>query len=118
MRSLSRWLAALLVLACAAALTIGRTPTLDAQTPVSDNGGVAEDEAPWPRLVMKGGDSIWVYQPQLDKWQDNKLEGRSAVSITRSGAMGTKPDCAVVLSFCTIVGSSRPLQTPMANQLE
>jgi hypothetical protein len=40
----------------------------------------------WPREV-KGADgtAITVYQPQLERWADNNLSGRAAVSVTRPG---------------------------------
>jgi hypothetical protein len=40
-------------------------------------------EAPWPRTFTAQGYEIVVHQPQIDRWQDDKIEGRAAVSITK-----------------------------------
>jgi len=43
-------------------------------------------EAPWPRTIARDGYDILVYQPQIDKWQGDKLEARSAVSIAKQAS--------------------------------
>ena len=40
-------------------------------------------EAPWPRVFSAEGYEIVVHQPQIDQWQDDKIEGRAAVSINK-----------------------------------
>lgn len=37
----------------------------------------------WPREVDDNGFHIVVYQPQIDKWKDNRLEARAAVTASR-----------------------------------
>src|SRR5687767_250010 len=40
----------------------------------------------WPREVKAAdGTAITVYQPQLERWADNNLSGRAAVSVMRPG---------------------------------
>lgn len=40
----------------------------------------------WPREVKaKDGTTITVYQPQVERWADNNLSGRAAVSVLRPG---------------------------------
>ena len=43
--------------------------------------------SPWPVQVSDNGRTFLIYQPQVDKWENNRLEGRSAVSV-RSDAGG------------------------------
>ena len=50
----------------------------DAASPVS---------SPWPVQVTDNGRTFLIYQPQVDKWENNRLEGRSAVSV-RNDASG------------------------------
>jgi hypothetical protein len=40
----------------------------------------------WPVKFENGNASYVVYQPQFDNWHNNRLEGRSAVAVTRAGA--------------------------------
>ena len=35
----------------------------------------------WPVQVIDNGRTFLIYQPQIDKWETNRLEGRSAVSV-------------------------------------
>ena len=42
------------------------------------------DEIPaitWPRDVIKGEDTVTIYQPQLESFENNIIEGRMAVSL-------------------------------------
>src|SRR5579859_1887322 len=41
----------------------------------------------WPVRVTDNGRTFLIYQPQIDKWETNRLEGRSAVSV-RNDASG------------------------------
>jgi hypothetical protein len=51
--------------------------------------GAAGAQAPdvaWPREVKAAdGTVITVYQPQVERWADNALSGRAAVSVTKPG---------------------------------
>ena len=51
--------------------------------------GAASAQAPdvaWPREAKApDGTSITVYQPQVERWADNNLSGRAAVSVVRPG---------------------------------
>lgn len=40
----------------------------------------------WPRSYSQDGDSITIYQPQVDSWQDNLLRMHAAVSVMGPGA--------------------------------
>jgi hypothetical protein len=37
----------------------------------------------WPRTVKAAHETLTIYQPQVDKWIDDKIEIRAAVSVTR-----------------------------------
>ena len=37
--------------------------------------------APWPVQAVDSGRTFLIYQPQVDQWSNNGLEGRSAVSV-------------------------------------
>lgn len=37
--------------------------------------------AQWPMQVSDNARTFLVYQPQIDRWENNRLEGRSAVSV-------------------------------------
>ena len=43
--------------------------------------------APWPIEITDKGRTFLIYQPQVDKWENSLLEGRSAVSV-RTEASG------------------------------
>src|SRR5262245_43080794 len=36
---------------------------------------------PWPRKFVSGGTTISLYQPQLQKWQDNQLSAMAAMEV-------------------------------------
>ena len=56
-----------------------------AQTPPPPPPAPAPDVA-WPReRKTDDGTTITVYQPQLERWADNNLSGRAAVSVVRPG---------------------------------
>lgn len=41
----------------------------------------------WPRTYTRGGDTIVLYQPQIDAWRDHSMiKFRSAVAVTPAGA--------------------------------
>ena len=57
---------------------LGAGPLLaQAAAPPADPG--------WPRQFYYSGDSITVYQPQIDAWQDNLIRGHAAVAIKAPG---------------------------------
>ncbi len=49
---------------------------------ISDSG--------WPKLIYDSGDSIILYQPQVESWNDNDLIFRSAVAYIKSGSNDQK----------------------------
>ena len=57
-------------------LELGNAPSAlqSAPSPVS---------SPWPVQVVDNGRTFLIYQPQIDRWENNRLEGRSAVSVRR-----------------------------------
>src|SRR5574341_2013829 len=58
---------------------------LAASTSWAQAPGPVPDVA-WPREAKAAdGTVITVYQPQLERWQDNNLTGRAAVSVLRPG---------------------------------
>jgi len=65
-----------------------------------DDEGVAENApaslpaSAWPVRFDDAGTDFVVYQPQFDSWKGGKLEGRSAVAVTRDGA--ESPEFGVV----------------------
>ncbi len=63
----------------------------DAASPVS---------SPWPVQVTDNGRTFLIYQPQVDKWENNRLEGRSAVSV-RNDAGGQQNFGVVTFSART-----------------
>ena len=70
----ARLSAPLLALALAAGSAAAQTPS--PATP-ADPG--------WPRQFYYSGDSITIYQPQVDAWQDNLIRGHAAVAIKAPG---------------------------------
>ncbi|HEX6691418.1 MAG TPA: carbohydrate-binding family V/XII [Burkholderiales bacterium] len=65
----------------------------------------------WPREVKAAdGTVITVYQPQVERWADNRLSGRAAVSVKPQGA--AEPHYGVIeLSARTQVDKSADLVT-------
>ena len=51
-------------------------------------------EGAWPRTFTSGSDKFQIYQPQVDKWEGNRVDLYSAVEETT--AKGTKPTYGVV----------------------
>jgi hypothetical protein len=45
----------------------------------------AAAESAWPRPVVDGDLTFWVYQPQLDSWENDRLSARQAVAVQRKG---------------------------------
>lgn len=44
----------------------------------------------WPKLILDSGDSILMYQPQVESWNDNDLVFRSAIGYIKSGTIEQK----------------------------
>ena len=53
-----------------------------ANAPASSAGA----ELNWPRIHTNNSVTIAIYQPQIEKWEGEDLESRSAVAITPAGA--------------------------------
>src|SRR4051812_39832314 len=77
----------------------------DAQPPVPGSSGVAPPQASdqltapesaplhvWPRVFQSdAGDSMTIYQPQVDSWaQFDKMRFRAALSVTPAGSGQTE----------------------------
>lgn len=45
-----------------------------------------EADLGWPRMLQSNGEEIQIYQPQAEKWEGGKLEGRAAVIFTERTA--------------------------------
>jgi hypothetical protein len=60
------------------------TPSLQARPDYSSVQAQTEspDDIGWPREITDPRGTVIVYQPQLDSFKNNVLEGRSAVSVT------------------------------------
>jgi hypothetical protein len=76
----------------------------------STAGAQAPDVA-WPREVRaQDGTVITVYQPQVERWADNNLSGRAAVSVLPAGAK--EPSYGVIeLTARTEIDKSSDLVT-------
>jgi hypothetical protein len=55
-------------------------------TPASPASG--EDEG-WPREFEKDGKNYTIYQPQVEKWKDNQIQERAAVSVQPAEQTGS-----------------------------
>jgi hypothetical protein len=53
--------------------------------PVSGGAGLpataSPPAGPWPRELTSGDDTFSVFQPQYDRWEQGRLDGRSAVAV-------------------------------------
>jgi uncharacterized protein (TIGR03000 family) len=62
----------------------GQTTEVDFSS-LGEIGAAQPDEAPgdagWPRKFDSDGNTVTIYQPQVEKWEKNRLEARAAVSI-------------------------------------
>jgi streptogramin lyase len=38
-------------------------------------------EANWPRTITSGADTFLIYQPQVEKWEENRIHLYSAVEL-------------------------------------
>ena len=78
-----RWTRKPIALLLVHALVLATAAPVVAQTPPPD---ASLAEGAWPRQIDANGTTVLVYQPQIDKWQDNRLEARAAVSLQTPGA--------------------------------
>ncbi len=64
-------------------LTVAAEEADEAADEVSEQPAQADSPvaSPWPVQVTDNGRTFLIYQPQVDKWENNRLEGRSAVSV-------------------------------------
>jgi hypothetical protein len=51
------------------------------QHTLAQGGASAPPPDPWPRVVDLSNGQVLVYQPQVNKWQDNRIDFRSAAAI-------------------------------------
>jgi hypothetical protein len=54
---------------------------------------------PWPRSFIFENSTLLLYQPQVEKWEGNQIDFRSAVAVRKTGAAGE--------SFGVIWGAAR-----------
>ena len=50
-----------------------------AQTPM-------DEESPWPRVRSTNGNTVTLYQPQVERWTSNWFKARAAVEVKPAGA--------------------------------
>ena len=81
-RGVNKVLALVLVLG----LLVSTAPPLPAQTAPVASGDVSLATGAWPREINANGAAVLVYEPQIDRWQNNRLEARAAVSVQPAGA--------------------------------
>ena len=78
------------LLAVAAAALLAGTPILvRAQAAAAPAATVAPAKLPadpWPRAISISSAAVLVYQPQVNKWQDNQIDFRAALAIKPTGA--------------------------------
>ena len=67
-----------LVASLTAALSMAQALSVPGQQP--GDGGAGFDQG-WPKVIQQGDETFTVYQPQLERWQNNHLDGRAAVAV-------------------------------------
>jgi hypothetical protein len=67
----------------AAAVLAALPPAVALAKPAASTSGVAQKLAPltWPRNFEVGGEHVELYQPEIEKWDGNRISGRAAVAI-------------------------------------
>lgn len=58
---------------------------LSALLPLALSFGQTAGDGNWPRELDTHGVHLVIYQPQVDRWEGNRIESRSAVIVTRNG---------------------------------
>jgi hypothetical protein len=88
-RTLATLLVALtLIPACKSGTHASAQAADDAAPAVADGGEEKPPEPPpvWPRSFTKNGNTVLLYQPQVDAWKDSsKIRFRAAVAVTPAG---------------------------------
>jgi hypothetical protein len=64
-------------------------PAARGQSPAPGPGAAETGDGVWPRQIEANGAVVLIYQPQIDKWEQNRLEARAAVSVRAAGAAQT-----------------------------
>ena len=78
-----KWMASLAV----AVLAAGGARPVAAQAPSNDEAQEpAPPTPPWPRVVTSGTKTLTLYEPQAERWENNKLWASSAVVVKDSAA--------------------------------
>src|SRR5580704_3897307 len=82
--------------ACLLIGTVSRAQTLPnaPSTQKSKTQTAKTSEGAWPRTFTSGSDKFLVYQPQVDKWEGNRIDLYSAVEMTKEN--GGNPTYGVV----------------------
>src|ERR1044072_8842433 len=93
---------------------IGAAAAVWAQTPPPPPPPAPAPDVAWPReRKTDDGTNITVYQPQLERWADNNLSGRAAVSVVRAAHTEIdKNSDLVTLSQVRITKGSFPGSSP------
>ena len=70
-----------------ALVTLASLGSVFAQAPAAAAPAAAQLPAdPWPRVVDLSNGQVLVYQPQVNKWDGNRIDFRSALAIKPTGA--------------------------------
>jgi len=70
-------------------------PKPQTQSPPAGVGGKPQPvDAPWPRTATRGDETISMYQPQLESWNDDELHAYAALSVEKKGT--EKPNYGVL----------------------
>jgi hypothetical protein len=75
---------------CSGAQTLPNAPSAQK----SKTQAAHTSEGAWPRTFTSGSDKFLVYQPQVDKWEGNRIDLYSAVEMTKD--KGSNPTYGVV----------------------
>ncbi len=67
-------------------LVFSRADAQDSSTAAPDASREWDQDPGWPRVVQEGDLTLSIYQPQIDKFQDDRLEARAAVTVETKGA--------------------------------
>jgi hypothetical protein len=81
MKTITSFCIALLFISCA---SWSKSSDISAQNRAPAPPTDASDNDPgqgWPRKIESGGMTVLIYQPQVEKWQDNRLDSFAAVSV-------------------------------------
>src|SRR5215472_4151575 len=73
-----------LVLVLGLLASTARPPLAQTSPPVG--GEVSLAAGTWPREINANGATVLVYEPQIDRWQNNRLAAQAAVSVQPAGA--------------------------------